>query len=810
MKKITLFLFAITLSFFFSGINAQSIIEINTFGGNFPGEKWVSITTGIDGSGTQIWGQGNGTQCDGAGLLTNEVVMLAPGTYYVNCYDQYDDSWDGTLISVTAYGSVIGDNGGVTPNDGADTDASFLCEGTAEELESSFEIIVPSPPSCLPPSAVLATPTSLTEATVSWTDDPTNTSFDYEWGVTGFVQSTGISDNTTMTSLDLTGLTAGQTYDIYVTANCGMDQSTTVGPITWTQPNLGDICGAPISIALESDCSSATPTTVDFSSAVALGNFSCDTAGTNVGFWFQFTTGITGGVVFNISGDDNELAIYDVACGTELFCTNNFTDSLSLSGLAPSTTYNVAVWRDDFNILGTSDVCFEEISCLFPTGLVSNVTSGTTTDISWTPGNTPSETAWEYVLQASGTGIPTGAGIATSTNPLMLTGLTGDDSYELYLRANCGGGSFSAWAGPITWTQIVPPLNDDPAGAEPLTVGVQFDDNSVLTSNLGATASENSDASIPAPGCSSYLGGDVWYTVMAPVSGTLIVETNRDPNSDPIIGDTGMAIYSGAIGSLAVEACDDDDSDDGAHALISLDLDGADSALASQLLYVRVFEYSNNAFGTWFTSAYAPLPNDDCSGAEVIESSDFGVTLTGTNVGATDSGLNGNNCDIGGNDVWYAFTAAQDGEVIMTIDSGFEYAFYADCAATDALACNASLTGATTGTTYYIRIGDDGSTTRLVPGTFSFSISGSALSTNGFDALESFKYYPNPVENILTLNAQQNIDNVNVYNILGQEVINLSPNTLETNVDMSQLKSGAYFVKVSILEASKTIRIIKE
>ena len=130
MKKITLFLFAITLSFFFSGINAQSIIEINTFGGNFPGEKWVSITTGIDGSGTQIWGQGNGTQCDGAGLLTNEVVMLAPGTYYVNCYDQYDDSWDGTLISVTAYGSVIGDNGGVTPNDGADTDASFLCEGT--------------------------------------------------------------------------------------------------------------------------------------------------------------------------------------------------------------------------------------------------------------------------------------------------------------------------------------------------------------------------------------------------------------------------------------------------------------------------------------------------------------------------------------------------------------------------------------------------------------------------------------------------------------------------------------------------------
>ena len=103
MKKITLLLLLLTFCF---EVNSQSTINITTSGGTYAGEKWVSITTEVNGGGTQIWGQGDGTQCNGSGLI-NEDISLAPGTYYVNCYDQYDDGWDGTLISVTAYGNVI-------------------------------------------------------------------------------------------------------------------------------------------------------------------------------------------------------------------------------------------------------------------------------------------------------------------------------------------------------------------------------------------------------------------------------------------------------------------------------------------------------------------------------------------------------------------------------------------------------------------------------------------------------------------------------------------------------------------------------
>lgn len=83
------------------------------------------------------------------------------------------------------------------------------------------------------------------------------------------------------------------------------------------------------------------------------------------------------------------------------------------------------------------------------------------------------------------------------------------------------------------------------------------------------------------------------------------------------------------------------------------------------------------------------------------------------------------------------------------------------------------------------------------------------LSTEDVNANELFTYFPNPVSNNLTIKAQKNIQNVAVYNMLGQTVINSAPNTIESNVDMSALRAGAYFVKVTVEGVTETIRIIR-
>lgn len=83
-----------------------------------------------------------------------------------------------------------------------------------------------------------------------------------------------------------------------------------------------------------------------------------------------------------------------------------------------------------------------------------------------------------------------------------------------------------------------------------------------------------------------------------------------------------------------------------------------------------------------------------------------------------------------------------------------------------------------------------------------------ALSLQEF-GLTGFTYFPNPVTNSLSLRGVQNIQNVAVYNMLGQEVLRTAPNNPASDVDMSNLQTGAYFVKVTIENTTKTIRIIK-
>jgi len=82
------------------------------------------------------------------------------------------------------------------------------------------------------------------------------------------------------------------------------------------------------------------------------------------------------------------------------------------------------------------------------------------------------------------------------------------------------------------------------------------------------------------------------------------------------------------------------------------------------------------------------------------------------------------------------------------------------------------------------------------------------LNRSNFDVF-GFTYYPNPTNDILTFSSNQPIDKVLVSNMLGQEVkANLSSD--KTSLDMSNLASGNYFVKVTIEGVSKTIKVVKQ
>jgi len=83
------------------------------------------------------------------------------------------------------------------------------------------------------------------------------------------------------------------------------------------------------------------------------------------------------------------------------------------------------------------------------------------------------------------------------------------------------------------------------------------------------------------------------------------------------------------------------------------------------------------------------------------------------------------------------------------------------------------------------------------------------LGTNDFDAT-SISTYPNPVTSTFTINSQEAITSVAIFNVLGQQVINETPDTLNVVVDFSNLTAGLYMANIATQNGSKTVKVIKK
>ena len=75
----------------------------------------------------------------------------------------------------------------------------------------------------------------------------------------------------------------------------------------------------------------------------------------------------------------------------------------------------------------------------------------------------------------------------------------------------------------------------------------------------------------------------------------------------------------------------------------------------------------------------------------------------------------------------------------------------------------------------------------------------------------AFKIYPNPTNNKWNIKTSgQNIKSVQVVDMLGKTIMNLSPNKKTIEVDATSLPAGLYFAKVSSENGTKSIKLVKQ
>ena len=84
-----------------------------------------------------------------------------------------------------------------------------------------------------------------------------------------------------------------------------------------------------------------------------------------------------------------------------------------------------------------------------------------------------------------------------------------------------------------------------------------------------------------------------------------------------------------------------------------------------------------------------------------------------------------------------------------------------------------------------------------------------AALTNENFAFNNFNFYPNPVKDNLKISNNSVIDSVEILSLLGQKMFAKNVNSLETELNLSELSSGIYFVKVTSEGQEKTVKISK-
>jgi hypothetical protein len=87
-------------------------------------------------------------------------------------------------------------------------------------------------------------------------------------------------------------------------------------------------------------------------------------------------------------------------------------------------------------------------------------------------------------------------------------------------------------------------------------------------------------------------------------------------------------------------------------------------------------------------------------------------------------------------------------------------------------------------------------------------IEGATLSVNDY-TLSAITLHPNPTKDVVNINAKTLINTVTVNNVLGEEILNLTPNSLVSIIDLSVYNSGMYFVHISTENNFEVIKIIK-
>lgn len=443
---------------------------------------------------------------DGPDTTFPTINTPAGGTEW--CWDPVNNSGTGNLVGQLLIGTST--TGCIT--------FVWSSDGSVQRPGWSANVTCAPPPTCDSPTALTTGTLTDTTAELAWTLGGTETEWNVEVGLPGFMPDTMASVipviNTTTNPVTATGLTAETDYEYYVQAVCAPgDESIFIGPFAFTTQ-----CSPFTSPYFQNfEAFAATTTFVDEScwsaSSIDAYNWNVDnngstpTAGTgpltgNSGSTYLYVEASSGtaGVskatllspMINLSGLTTPSVeffyhMFGAQIGTLELEINDGTGWANVVTLGPGQiqTTQADAWNAQisdlsayvnatvqFRFIATSngtvagDISIDDFKVdelpACPNPSILNITNVTTTTavFGWTENG--SAAAWEVEVQPFGVAQGTAGAIYTNmaaTNPQTISGLNATTRYSVYVRAICNATDFSNWVGPLDFiTSLQGPL----------------------------------------------------------------------------------------------------------------------------------------------------------------------------------------------------------------------------------------------------------------------------------------------------------------------------------------------------------------
>lgn len=418
---------------------------------------------------------------------------------------------------------------------------------------------------------------------------------------------------------------------------------------------------------------------------------------------------------------------------------------------------------EDYIVLIDNPECFPPINTTF------DYITDNSAQVIWEANG---ESEWKVIYGPQGFDPETEGETVTVSEPLAnLTDLDVDTTYDVYVQTLCDDEN-SMVMGPHSFTtNVTPPANTRLCDAIELIpnngcIGGTF-------TNVNAFAELNE----PVGSCLNNFHGNnsVWFTFVATNTEALIT-TDFNSTNFP----TEIVIYEAPADCTDLSTIGDEVGCANSNTSGILNLDGL---TIGNTYYIQITGFSNNA-------------GDFCLEVQ-MDAAEGCLNPTDITIGEIED----TQVDVS----WNSIGDATQWEVLYGLD-GFDIETEGDSMVVNSTEITITNLEPETDYEVYVRAicGDNNSDWA---GPQAFTTKEMGVENQIF---EGFSFYPNPVKEMLNLKAGSLIEKVEIHNLLGQKVLEIQPNNLESSIETDLLQTGTYLMSVTIEGVNKTFRLIKK